>query len=243
MLPDLDHLIRLQEIETRAATAARHLAEAPARIAALDQTLAAAQGAVEGAKQKLADNQAARRAIEKDLAVVQQRQSKYKDQLMEVKTNREYHAMQSEIATANSDVAKFEEQILIRMVEADELTAALKQAEQALKGEQARIGAERAAIEQEASQMAGVSAALASERAALVATTPKAVVELFERVARGRHGLAVVPARDERCTECHVRLRPQVFNQVRTNEQIIQCDSCQRILYFVARQSAEATSA
>jgi hypothetical protein len=31
---------------------------------------------------------------------------------------------------------------------------------------------------------------------------------------------------------CHVRLRPQVFNEVRRNEALIQCDSCLRILYF-----------
>ena len=32
---------------------------------------------------------------------------------------------------------------------------------------------------------------------------------------------------------CIDRLRPQVFNTVRRNEAIIQCDSCQRILYFI----------
>jgi predicted nucleic acid-binding Zn-ribbon protein len=43
----------------------------------------------------------------------------------------------------------------------------------------------------------------------------------------------VAEARDGICTICHVRLRPQVFNNVRLNADIIQCDSCQRILYFV----------
>lgn len=243
MLPELEHLIRLQEIETRAAEASRRLADAPARTAALDATLASAREAVERAKQALADNQSARRAVEKDLAVVQQRQSKYKDQLMEVKTNREYHAMQTEIATANTEVSKFEEQILIRMVEADELAAALKSAEQTLRTEEARIGAERSAIETEAAETETISASLARERAALVAGMPRDVVELFERVAKGRHGLAVVPAREERCSECHVRLRPQVFNHVRRNDQIVQCDSCQRILYFVAPEPSETTSA
>jgi len=32
---------------------------------------------------------------------------------------------------------------------------------------------------------------------------------------------------------CHVRLRPQVFNTVRRNDAILQCDHCNRILYFV----------
>jgi predicted nucleic acid-binding Zn-ribbon protein len=33
--------------------------------------------------------------------------------------------------------------------------------------------------------------------------------------------------------QCHVRLRPQVFNDVRRNAGIIQCESCSRILYYV----------
>lgn len=243
MQADLRHLIRLQEIETRAAAAARRLAEAPARIAALDDTLNAARDAVAQARQALADNQAARRAIEKDLAVVQQRLAKYKDQLMEVKTNREYHAVQSEIATAGGEVSRFEEQILVRMVEADELAAALKEAEQKLAGEEARVKAEKAAIEAEAAETEALSTTLAAERAAVVAEMPKEIVQLFERIAKIRHGVAVAPARDQLCSECHVRLRPQVFNQIRLNDSIVQCDSCQRILYFEAPQPSPATSA
>jgi predicted nucleic acid-binding Zn-ribbon protein len=57
---------------------------------------------------------------------------------------------------------------------------------------------------------------------------------LFEQVARARKGLAVCSAtRDGLCSVCHVRLRPQVFQQVRHNDSVIQCDSCQRILYYV----------
>jgi predicted nucleic acid-binding Zn-ribbon protein len=44
-------------------------------------------------------------------------------------------------------------------------------------------------------------------------------------------------AREGLCTVCHVRLRPQIFNQARRNEEIIQCESCQRILYFVPAPS------
>jgi predicted nucleic acid-binding Zn-ribbon protein len=242
MLPELARLIRLQEVDTRAAEAAGRIASAPARIAALDATLAAARDAVARAKQSLADNQTARRAIEKDLAVVQQRLSKFKDQLMEVKTNREYHAIQSEIATAGAEVGKFEDQILVRMVEADELSAALRSAEQALKTEEARVGVELAAIERDAKDMQALSETLVQERQALVAEMDRRAVELFERVSKSRHGLAVVPARDERCSECHVRLRPQVFNSVRQNDQIIQCDSCQRILFFAGNAQPTVSS-
>jgi uncharacterized protein len=64
---------------------------------------------------------------------------------------------------------------------------------------------------------------------------------VFDRVAYGRKGLAVAEARDGLCTVCHVRLRPQVFNDVRRNDSLIQCESCTRILYFVSASSG-ATS-
>ena len=60
----------------------------------------------------------------------------------------------------------------------------------------------------------------------------KSVVETFERIAKVR-GTAVARAEGERCTVCQVRLRPAVFVNVLKNDQIVQCDSCQRILYFV----------
>jgi predicted nucleic acid-binding Zn-ribbon protein len=59
------------------------------------------------------------------------------------------------------------------------------------------------------------------------------VLAVFEKVSRRRNGVAVSEARAGICTICHVRLRPQVFNTVRRNEAIIQCDHCNRILYFV----------
>ena len=38
---------------------------------------------------------------------------------------------------------------------------------------------------------------------------------------------------DESCSACRVRLRPQVFQDVMSNEQIVTCFYCNRILYFV----------
>jgi hypothetical protein len=40
-------------------------------------------------------------------------------------------------------------------------------------------------------------------------------------------------------------LRPQVFNTILRNDDIVQCDSCQRVLYFagVAQRSAAGQAA
>ena len=83
---------------------------------------------------------------------------------------------------------------------------------------------------------------LKGERAALVGGLAPDVLSVFDLVAKRRHGIAMAEARDGICTICHVRLRPQVFNTVRRNEAIIQCDSCQRILYFLPPPAAGASA-
>ena len=57
-------------------------------------------------------------------------------------------------------------------------------------------------------------------------------------MSKQRKGLAVAEARDGGCTVCHVRMRPQMFNEVRRGETLIQCESCLRILYFVPQDAA-----
>src|SRR5262245_47872800 len=143
MLPDLDALIHLQELDSAAERLRRRIADLPSAQTALDERIAALSSAVTGVKERMTVSQTARREIEKDLAVVQGRLSKFKDQLMEVKTNKEYHAMQTEIATAEQGVRQQEDRLLDRMEEAETQAAELKAAESALKSGQAEVGRER----------------------------------------------------------------------------------------------------
>lgn len=243
MLADLERLIRLQDAESTAADARQRIADAPARIAALDAKLDAARAAVVAAKQALAVNQAARRDLEKAGAIAQQRVSKYKDQLMDAKTNREYHALQHEIATFSDEVQRIETALLEKMLEADELTAALKAAEATLVSETKALGDERKAIEQEARDLDAVVSAMAGERAALVKALPAPIVATFDTVLKARRGLAVSKVEGGLCAACHVRVRPQVMNDLIKGESIFQCESCQRILYKIPDKPADAASA
>jgi len=241
MNQSLERLIALQRLDTAADVARRTLASEPERDAALAARLAAAEQNVAAAKARLADSQNARRAIEKDVAVHQGRLSKFRDQAMEVKTNQEYHAVQKEIGFAQSEIKALEDRILEHMIEADELTAALKKAEADLAADKKTIEADRRALAAEHSELGASIERMAKERAELVSGIDPGLMLIFDQVARKRHGVAVAEARDGICTICHVRLRPQVFNTVMRNEEILQCDSCQRILYFVPKTAAAAT--
>lgn len=233
MLPALTALLALQDLETRAEDARRRIADAPVRIAALDATLADATAAVERAKAALAESQAARRELEKEASVAQQRVSKFKEQLMEAKDNRQFHALQHEISTFSAEVSRVEEQVIARMLEGDDLTGVLKAAEAALATAKKRAAAEKSAIESETASLTASLAGIVTDRAALVKTIEPRALATFESVAKGRKGVGIARAVDGLCEACRVRIRPHLYNQLRAGDQIIQCESCVRILYFV----------
>ena len=239
MIAELENLIALQRLDSAADTARKTLADEPERERGFDARLEAARQHVASAKAQLGENQNARRAIEKDVAVHQGRLSKFREQAMAVKTNVEYHAIQKEISFAQGEIKALEDKILERMLEADELTAAAKAADTDFAAEQKAIDAARKAMAQEHTELEASLTRMAGERTALTGALDPKLVATFDLVSRKRLGVAVAEAREGICTICHVRLRPQVFNTVRRNDQILQCDSCQRFLYFVPKPAPQ----
>jgi predicted nucleic acid-binding Zn-ribbon protein len=233
MNSDLQHLIELQDLELTAERLHHQIADIPNAQAAFDARVEERNSAVAAVKERASANAAARREIEKELAVVQGRLSKFKDQLMAVKTNKEYQAMQHEIATAEQGVREHEDRLLERMEETDALTAELKAATAALTAEQSEVAKAKSALDHERAGWERELQEIDTRRSAVAGQLSAAALKLFEHVARHRKGVALSEAREGHCTQCHVRLRPQVFNEVRRNDALHQCESCSRILYYV----------
>jgi predicted nucleic acid-binding Zn-ribbon protein len=230
MHADFDHLIRLSQLDLFSENARHRIADHPNLVQGLDTRLASATAALDAARAKVADNQVDRRAVEKDLAMINARLSKFKDQLMEVKTNKEYTAMLKEIEAAQTELRRLEDRLLERMLEADDLATVLKDAEAGLAAEKNVIAAERSQLEEETARLQRELEEAVSSRALVVAELSPAALSAYETV-RSRRGAAMAEVRGGYCSACHVRLRPQVANELRKRESLFQCESCQRFLY------------
>jgi predicted nucleic acid-binding Zn-ribbon protein len=240
--PDIKHLIRLQQLDSEIESSRRRIAEIPNLQSAMAARLEQASAAVDAVKQRLAESQAERKKIEAEVATIQTRLSKYKGQLTELKTNKEYQTMQHEIATAEEAIRSHEDRVLERMEEAEGLTRELKAAEAELKTQQGAIAADRKTLDAEAASLQQKVDETTTVRDAEAKELSPTALRLFEHVSKQRKGLAVAEARDGGCTVCHVRMRPQMFNEVRRGENLIQCESCLRILYFVPQDAASQAS-
>jgi predicted nucleic acid-binding Zn-ribbon protein len=231
MNPDLAGLIRLQRADSELRRVEAELAQIPRRRAELDAALAAERGRLDSLRADLDASQKGRRRHEGELQDLESKRSKYKGQLMEVKTNKEYTAMLHEIEGVEREIRGREDQILGEMERAEGLTAEVKREEAVFRSaEQDHRARERSLGEEEAALREQV-ARLGTEREAEAGRLPSSLLELFQRVARLR-GVAVAEARDGMCQVCRVKLRPQMYLDLKRNEEIVQCPACNRILFF-----------
>jgi hypothetical protein len=234
MAPELERLIELQRLDSAIADARARIGAHPTRLAAAEARLAEAIELLDALKQRLKASHAARGDAEKNASLFQNRLTKFKEQLSAVKTNREFTAMQHEIETAQAELGTAEEKVLERMMESDVIAADIKAAEGALTTLRKAIEAEKAALGKELEGAEQDLARALGLRAQLVTSIEPRTMAIFDQVARARKGVAMcVATRDGLCSVCHVRLRPPVFQQVRQNSTVVQCESCQRILYFI----------
>lgn len=233
MLAVLQSLIALQALDSAAEAARKRLSEMPAVEQDIERRLLAATTAVEVVKAQQQENQQARRALEKDVAQVDTRLARFDAHKAAVKTNQEYTALLHEISTAKTEKDAIEERILALMEQADELADELKAAEEALAAATAEGAKVRAALAAERSAFDSELARLAHERTAEARAVEAPLQAKYDQLFKQRRGIAVAAMVGETCSACHVRLRPHFAQQIRRNDAIVQCDSCQRILYFL----------
>ncbi len=233
MHPDLKAVIELQQTDTKIAELTSQIDALPSQIQALETRLNDFIHAHEERKHRLSANQKERRELDGEIQAIQVKISKHKDQLYQVKTNEQYRAMLKEIEGEEANIRAVEDQILERMIEAEELQKKLQEAATHLDTEKARVAAEKARLEA-ARQAATQERDQALERRKdLEVALSEPVRDLYERVRKARRGVAVAEVRDGSCSACNVRLRPQVYNEARTNEAVLTCENCGRILYYV----------
>jgi len=234
MLPALDSLIALQLLDSAADGARRRLAELPAAEQALSARAAEAAAALDAVAARIAANNEERRALEKNVAVIDSRLARFEEHKAAVKTNQEYTALLHEIAGARAEKDALEEQILVLLEAADGLAVERTAAEAAVSTAKREADAGRTTLAAEQQALDAELARLAADRATRAAAVEARHLVTYDQLLKGRRGLAVARLAGEMCTACHVRLRPHIAQMIRRNDSILQCESCQRILYFEA---------
>ena len=239
MKAELEQLIALQNADTSIRRLQAEIEAIPQRRAEIEKEFdqrAFEFRALETQRDE-AKNERARLEIE--LAETRARAERADRNLMSSKKQEEYTAAIREADAARKHISQLETQILEKMESFEKAEALLKEREPEITKLRAEMEERVKAFEQQTITQAEQLSARRAERERILAALPKPMSALYKRIsARIRDGIAVAEARNGSCTACFMSLRPQVMAEVRRGDEVITCDNCSRILYYVQSDGA-----
>jgi uncharacterized protein len=238
----LTSLMKIQELALEIQAAKLVVDGAPAKIEDAENRFRERNAEYVAIKERYDAIDADRRARSQELGELEESRQHYQDSLMQVKNQREYAAALKEIDSVKARIGEHEEAILKSMEEVETLKSDLEARAAHIEAERAIVDRERAEVEAAVLDAhSGIERATAL-RAEIEAALPPALVANVRRVEEGRKGIFLVKAERDSCSACHVRLRPQVYQEIKRAEKIHICGNCRRYLYFEAAMNPAAAS-
>src|SRR5260370_14370615 len=159
---------------------------------------------------------------------------------MSAKKQDEYTAAIREADAARKQISAFETQVLEQMEIFDQAEKDLKERAPEVEKLGADMEGRFKAFDEQAQPQQKQLEAAKAERERLMKELPKTISALYKRIsARIRDGIAMAEARNGACTACYMALRPQIMADVRRGEEVITCDNCNRILYYIPANAAQ----
>ena len=232
MKQQLEHLGRLQEIDDQLSMLERSKGDYPQRIEELENTLSQRLQDVEEVERSQGELEKEKRQLERHVSDYEGKLEKLQTRLADVKTNKEWDALQKEMDSVKAGLSGEEEQLLEIMEELDAMGATAESEDTELKDYRAGAKAEIKDLKEKLGSVDSKMAKIRSERDALSVQIDDSLKRIYNRVKQGKQGTAVVPVVRGACGGCYNRIPPQTLNEVRRAETPITCENCGRIIIW-----------
>ncbi|MEK6280620.1 MAG: C4-type zinc ribbon domain-containing protein [Acidobacteriota bacterium] len=243
MKAEIQQLVALQNLDSSIRKLQEELEAIPQRRAEIEKEFDQRAFEIRALESSRDEARHTRSRLETEVSEQRTRVERAERNLMSSKRQDEYTAAIREADAARKQISALETQILEQMEVFEKGQASLD--ERAV--EIASLNSDREArllsFDEETGLQADKLAKDRTERERLLNILPKPMGALYNRISkRIRDGVAVAEARNGACMACFMALRPQAMAQVRRGEEVITCDNCNRILYYVPSGSAPANA-
>ena len=238
-MPDLiGQLKQLQTVDAERFSLLEQQERKPQELEEAQARLDEQQARVKAAEDRVKALQLSQKEKEGELQTKEGSVKKLQGQLFQVKTNREYTAMQHEIEALKADNSLLEEGILKIFDEIEAANKVKQQEQQRLAELQGQFKVEQARIDRELTAITERLTQLDRQRDEMRPAVPAKELQLYERILAMREGRAMVPLMKHACGGCHRRVPPQVVSEVHLKAGLVTCEHCNRILYYDENHSA-----
>ena len=244
MKAELQKLIALQNLDTSIRKLETDQQAIPERRAEIEREFDQRAFEIRALESRRDEAKHTRARLETEVADQRNRAERAERNLMSSKKQEEYTAAIREADAARKQISALETQILEQMEQLEQAEAALNERAAEIASLNSDREARLKAFDEETGTIGDRLAAARKEREEVFANLPKQMSGMYARIrARIRDGVAVAEARNRSCSACFMSLRPQVMAEIRRGEDVMTCDNCGRILYYVPTDSLQADAA
>ena len=244
MKAELQQLIALQNLDTTIRKLETEQQAIPQRRAEIEREFDQRAFEITALESRRDEAKHTRARLENEVVEQRGRAERAERNLMSSKRQEEYTAAIREADAARKQISALETQILEQLEQLEQAEAALKERADEITTLNSDREARLKAFDDETGTIGDRLTTARKERDEVFANLPKQMSGLYMRIkTRIRDGVAVAEARNRSCSACFMSLRPQVMAEIRRGEEVITCDNCGRILYFVPTDSLQADKA
>jgi predicted nucleic acid-binding Zn-ribbon protein len=239
---ELQHLIALQNLDASIRRLQVQIEATPLRRAEIEKEFDQRASEIRAIEARRDDSRHERVRLEKEVADQRAKAERADRNLMSSKKPEEYTAAIREADAARKQMSAFETQILEQMEIAEQAEATLKERAEEIASMNSDREARLAEFDAQTEAQTKELEAERTERERVFVDLPKSVSALYNRIrARIRDGVAMAEARNGACAACFMALRPAVMAQVRRGDDVVTCDNCNRILFYVPKDAVPAS--
>ena len=232
MKEQLDLLWELQKIDLEIKGLKESEERYPKEIKRLDEKQKVEKEKIQKEKERVEILEKERRHKEGQLTLEQEKVKKTEGRMFEVKTNKEYQALLTEIDTLKGASSREEEAILQLLEEIDDVKKTLSKREKEIAATLAKIEGEKKALQEKMNRDGEVLKRQVARREAVTKQLELNLYKLYNTLREKRKGVGVVSVKQETCQGCFVNVPPQMFIEVQKNNALVRCPNCNRILYW-----------
>ncbi|MEW6214751.1 MAG: C4-type zinc ribbon domain-containing protein [Nitrospirota bacterium] len=232
MKEQLERLIQLQQIDSKILDKKRMVDEIPSKISVAEVPFKESLTALGKMKQRHEALERKKRDKERRLDDINEKIKKLKARTAEIKTNKEYQAHLREIESAEKERYAVEDEILIVMEEVDASSKEIKLQEIKIGVEKDKIEAFKKKLEREMLEAEKELLTLKEARSRIVVVIDEELYNQYITLIEAGNGVVVTEAKEAVCQGCNMNIPPQLFVEIKKNEEIIHCPQCYRILYY-----------
>jgi predicted nucleic acid-binding Zn-ribbon protein len=227
----LDILIKLQEIDAQIYRLNAEKRKKPQVLAQLKEDFQSKATGVKKAEEKFTALQLKKKEKEGSLQVKEDNIKKLQGQLYQIKTNKEYTAMQKEIEGHKVDKSVAEDEILALMEEIDNAKKEIAKEKEILFQEEIKIKEQEKQVSLELEEIERKLKEFDAQRQTITPQVNADALKKYDKILLSKGGLAIAQVVNGSCQGCYMHLPPQMINEIRIKEKFILCENCNRFLY------------